>query len=31
MASLAKQGFEKLAQLDSGTVRASDLDIRAID
>ena len=31
MASLTKQGFEKFAQLDSGTVRASDLDIRIID
>ena len=31
MASLTKQGFEKFAQLDSGTVRASDLDIRMID
>jgi histidyl-tRNA synthetase len=31
MASLTKQGFEKFAQLDSDTVRASDLDIRVID
>jgi histidyl-tRNA synthetase len=31
MASLTKQGFQKFAQLDSGTVSASDLDIRMID
>jgi histidyl-tRNA synthetase len=31
MASLTKQGFEKFAQLDSGTSSASDLDIRMID
>ena len=31
MASLTKQGFEKFAQLDSGTLSASDLDIRMID
>ncbi len=31
MASLTKQGFEKFAQLDSGTLLVSDLDIRMID
>jgi len=31
MSSLSKQGFEKFAQLDSGTTSASDLDIRLLN
>ena len=31
MSSVSKQGFEKFAQLDSGTTSASDLDIRLLN